>query len=102
MPLSLYRDIQKRLQPYQFDPIFLSKGPEGPSDSNGANKISIFHVYQKLFEKNQGSGESEQTLVLHILVLHVWLLENGEFYSYLESLLNGYYQKDRGKAINFC
>ena len=32
MSMTLYRDIQKRQRPYHFDPIFLSKGLEGPSD----------------------------------------------------------------------
>ena len=48
MSLTLYGKIQKRLTVGHFYQFFFSKGREGPSDSNSANKISKFHVYQKL------------------------------------------------------
>ena len=48
MSLTLYGEIQKRLTVGHFHPFFFSKGQEGPSDSNSANEISKFHVYQKL------------------------------------------------------
>ena len=63
MSLTLYEEIQKRLTVCHFYPFFFCKGREGPSNSNSGNKISKFHVYQKLQQKIIRSGESELILV---------------------------------------